>query len=182
MLELTGKISGASVGFDGKIQITLDINEEDVIRAGYDKYKEYENIDIKIQKHREQKSKEANAYFHALARQIAAALAVPFAQAKNMLIYRYGQPELLDDGSQLTYVSPAPVEFMMTYEAVHTYPIGRDGDNTIYAVYRGVRNYSKEEMSRLIDGTVSEALLLNIDVLTTSKIKEMKDNWKPDKA
>jgi hypothetical protein len=162
------------------MSITIDVNEDEVVRNGYDKYKQYSCIDIKIQKHREQKSKEANAYFHALARQIAAVLTVPFAQAKNMLIYRYGQPELLEDGSQLTYVSPAPVDFMMNYEAIHTAPIGTDGENTIYAVYRGVRSYSKAEMSQLIDGTVMEAIQLGVDVYPTSKINEIKENWKPD--
>jgi len=182
MLELTGRISGVAVGFDGKIHLTLDINEEEVIRSSYDKYKEYERIDIKIQKHREQKSKEANAYFHALARDIAHSLAVSFAQAKNMLICRYGQPELLEDGSQLTYVTSAPVEYMMNYELLHTTPVGYDGENTIYAVYRGVRSYSKDEMSKLIDGTVSEAMQLGIDVYPTSRITEMKERWRPEKA
>lgn len=179
MLELTGCISGVTIGLDGKMHLTLDVNEEDILRAGYDKYKEIQALDIKIQKHREQKSKEANAYFHALARQIAAALTVPFAQAKNMLICRYGQPELLEDGSQLTYMSPAPVEFMMQYEALHTTPIGYEGDKTIYAVYRGTHTYSKEEMSQLIDGTVSDAMQLGIDVYPASKINEIKEQWKP---
>jgi len=181
MLEITGKITGVSFDLEGKLHLTLEINEEDVIRNSYDKYKKYDCLDIKIQKHREQKSKEANAYFHVLAREIAQALTIPFAQAKNILICRYGQPELLDDGSQLIYVSSAPVEFMMNYEPLHTTPIGFDGDKTIYAVYRGVRSYSKEEMSKLIDGTVSEALQLGIDVYPQSKLNEIKDNWKPDK-
>lgn len=182
MLELTGKISGVAIDFNGKIHLTMDVNEEEVVRNGYDKYKEYECLDIKIQKHREQKSKEANAYFHALARQIASAVTIPFAQAKNMLICRYGQPELLDDGSQLTYISPAPVDFMMSYEALHTTPIGYEGEHTVYAVYRGVRSYSKDEMSKLIDGTVSDAMQLGVDVYPKSKINEMKENWKPDKT
>lgn len=182
MLELTGKIAGVAIELDGRIHLTLDVNEEEVIRNGYDKYKKYERLDIKIQKHRERKTKEANAYFHVLARQIANAVTIPFAQAKNMLICRYGQPELLDDGSQLTYVSSAPVEFMMSYEALHTTPIGYEGENTVYAVYRGVRSYSKDEMSKLIDGTVSDAMQLGIDVYPKSKINEIKGNWKPDKS
>lgn len=182
MLELTGNISGVAIGLDGKIHLTIDVNEEESIRAGYDKYKEIPVLDIKIQKHREHKSKEANAYFHALARQIATVLTVPFAQAKNMLICRYGQPETLEDGTQLTYMSPAPVEFMMQYEPLHTTPVGYEGDQTIYAVYRGVHTYSKEEMSQLIDGTVSDAMQLGIDVYPASKIKEIEENWTPGKG
>ena len=50
MLDLTGKLTGASVDFNGKISITLEINEEEAIKNGYDKYNGYECVDVKIQK------------------------------------------------------------------------------------------------------------------------------------
>jgi len=182
MLDLTGKVVGAAINLEGKFILSLEINEEDSIKASYDKYKEMQKVDIKIQKHREQKSKEANAYFHLLANEIAKATNMSFAQAKNTLICRYGQPELLEDGSQFVYSSPAPVDFMMSFEGMHTTPIGYDGEQTLYAVYRGVHSYSKEEMSQLIDGTVSEALQLGIDVYPTSKVESIKRNWTPSKS
>lgn len=184
MLELTGRIIGASISLDGTVKLELKINEEDVIRNSYDNYKDIDNLDIKIQRHREQKSKEANAYFHFLAHEIAGVLATPFAEIKNSLISRYGQPELLEDGNQLMYSSPAPVDFMMKQEAIHTAPVGYDDTTgqTLYAVYRGVHTYSKEEMGRLIDGTVSEAMQLGIDVYSSSRINEMKDRWRPGKT
>ena len=98
-----------------------------------------------------------------------------------MLICRYGQPELLEDGSQLTVSSQAPVAYMMNFEAIHTTPVAYDGENTVCAVYRGVRNYSKDEISKLSDGTVSEALQQGIDIYPTSKLNEIKNNWNPEK-
>jgi methyl-accepting chemotaxis protein len=40
----------------------------------------------------------------------------------------------------------------------------------------------KDEMGKLIDGTVSDAMQLGIDVYPTSKINEIKEKWRPEKA
>lgn len=43
----------------------------------------------------------------------------------------------------------------------------------VYRVIRGTHTYNTYEMSKLIDGTVSEAKELGIETITTTEIEEM---------
>lgn len=42
---------------------------------------------------------------------------------------------------------------------------------------RGSHTYNTAEMSKLIDGTVSEAKELGIETMTPDQIEEMKQKW-----
>ena len=42
---------------------------------------------------------------------------------------------------------------------------------------RGSHTYNTDEMSKLIDGAVSEAKDLDIETLTPNQIREMKERW-----
>ena len=47
----------------------------------------------------------------------------------------------------------------------------------VYYVMRGSHTYDTKEMSRLIDGTVSEAKELGIETMTPNEIERMKQQW-----
>ena len=85
MLSRTGRISKVTTDINGNMQLILDINEPEALRIGFDRYHD-RNIDIKIADHKQAKSNEANAYFHALTREIAAALTVSFQEANRNLM------------------------------------------------------------------------------------------------
>ena len=108
-MEVTGKVVGAAVDFDtGHIRVTFDINETDKVKTEYDKIKQYDKLKIKAVRYTRKRSLDANAYFHVLVGKIAEALTMSKAKAKNILICKYGQPQLLPDGALMIYNTNAP--------------------------------------------------------------------------
>lgn len=136
-------------------------------------------IDASIRKGK--RSLSANSYFHVLVGKIADSQTISKAKAKNILISKYGQPQLLDDGSPMVYKTNAPVEYMMEQEAIHAIPVKYSEEQgkevVFYKIYRGSSTYNTEEMSKLIDGTVADAKELGIETLSPSEIARMKALW-----
>ena len=177
-MELTGKAVGASLDFDtNHFRITFDVNESDVVRSEYDKIKQYDKLKIKAVRYTQKRSLDANAYFHVLVGKIADSLTISKARAKNVLICKYGQPQLLPDGNIMVYKTNAPEEFMWEQEAIHCIPVKYDGNATFYKVYRGSHTYDTKEMSILIDGTVADAKELGIETMTPAELAEIKARW-----
>lgn len=177
-MEFTGKIAGINVDWQtGRYAVTFTCNEPAAVKQNFDKLKDIEILDIKAVKHRKKRSLDANAYFHVLVGKIAEVLTISKAKAKNMLICRYGQPQLLPDGAPMIYKTNAPEEFMWEQENLHAIPIRYDGKATFYRIYRGSHTYDTKEMSLLIDGTVMEAKELGIETMTPAELAEMKARW-----
>ncbi len=177
-MELTGKAVGAFLDLDSnRFRITFEVNENEVVKAEYDKLKGYEKLKIKAVRYTQRRSLDANAYFHALVGKIADALTISKAKAKNVLICKYGQPQLLPDGSIMVYKTNAPEEFMWEQESIHAIPVKYEEKATFYKIYRGSHTYDTKEMSVLIDGTVADAKELGIETATPAEIAEMKERW-----
>lgn len=177
-MELTGKAVGASLDFDtNRFRITFEVNENDIVKAEYDKLKSYDKLKIKAVKYTQRRSPDANAYFHVLVGKIADALTISKAKAKNVLICKYGQPQLLPDGDIMVYKTNAPEEFMWEQESIHAIPVKYEEKATFYRIYRGSHTYDTKEMSVLIDGTVADAKELGIETATPAEIAEMKERW-----
>ena len=137
----------------------------------------FDDLSVEMKKYRAKRSLDANAYFHVLVGKIADTLTISKAKAKNMLICRYGQPQLLPDGSIMIYKTNAPEEFMWEQEAVHAIPVRYEEKATFYKIYRGSHTYDTKEMSLLIDGTVADAKELGIETMTPAELAEMKARW-----
>lgn len=177
-MELTGKAVGASLDFDtNRFRITFEVNENDIVKAEYDKLKSYDKLKIKAVKYTQRRSLDANAYFHVLVGKIADALTISKAKAKNVLICKYGQPQLLPDGDIMVYKTNAPEEFMWEQESIHAIPVKYEEKATFYRIYRGSHTYDTKEMPVLIDGTVADAKELGIETATPAEIAEMKERW-----
>lgn len=177
-MELTGKAVGASLDFDtNRFRITFEVNENDVVKSEYDKLRGYDKLKIKAVRYTQRRSLDANAYFHVLVGKIADALTISKAKAKNVLICKYGQPQLLPDGSIMVYKTNAPEEFMWEQESIHAIPVKYEEKATFYKIYRGSHTYDTKEMSVLIDGTVADAKELGIETATPTELAEMKERW-----
>lgn len=175
-METTGRLTSVTKDIlSGKLNVTFQINTEPVEELNV--LGQMEQIDIKADKHRKKRSLDANAYFHVLVGKIAEKMIVSKARMKNILICMYGQPEVLPDGSNLIYKTNAPVEYMMELESIHSIPVKYVDDATFYKIYRGSHTYDSYEMSKLIEGTVAEAIEKGIDVKTPDEIKRMVSAW-----
>jgi hypothetical protein len=175
-METTGRLTSVTKDIiSGKLNITFQIDTAPV--DDLNALAQMEIIDIKADKHRKKRSLDANAYFHVLVGKIADKMTISKAKAKNILITKYGQPELLPDGSPLIYKSNAPVEYMIELESIHSIPVKYVEDATFYKIYRGSHTLDSKEMSILIEGSVADAKELGIDTMTPNQIQRMVAAW-----
>jgi hypothetical protein len=182
-MEFTGKVAGINQDYmSGKFTITFTVNERSAVTEGFDKIKDVEKLDIKAVRHYDARSSDANKYFHKLCRFLANALTISEARCKNILISRYGQPQLIDDEPML-YKTNAPVSYMLELQEPHTMCCGSKIENDkevyFYRVYRGSHTYNTAEMSILIDGTIAECKEQGIETIPPDELERMIGRWKP---
>ena len=176
-MEFIGDIKGISNDYiTGEINITFATNEKNILTE-YEKLKDCKKLHIKVGKFAAKRSLTANAYFHVLVGKISESVTISKAKAKNILICKYGQPQLLQDGSAMIYKTNAPVEFMLEQESIHSIPVKYLDDATFYKIYRGSSTYNTAEMALLIDGTVADAKELDIDTVSPKELQRMKERW-----
>lgn len=175
-METTGKLISMTRDIvNRKLNITFQIDTEPVEELN--DLGKLNEIDIKAEKHKKKRSLDANAYFHVLVGKIAEKVTISKAKAKNILISKYGQVELLPDGSPFIYKTNAPVEYMMELENIHSIPVKYTDEATFYKIYRGSHTYDSYEMSKLIEGTVADAKEQGIDTMTPAEIERMVSAW-----
>lgn len=134
--------------------------------AWYDAQDKEKPFEIIAKVFRLRRSKDANAYFHVLCGKIADRLGTSKTEVKNRMIALYGQPEIIDGALDFVIVrADKPVE---KFAEIHLQPTAqtKELNGKLYRVYINMRHtgrndrddgYSTEEMSKLIDGTISEA-------------------------
>lgn len=182
-MNTTGKLVSLSRDIASKklmVSFIIDTEPVDDLNA----LAQIEKIDITAERHKERRSLDANAYFHVLVGKIAEVDVRSKAWTKNLMICRYGQPELLPDGSPMVYKTNAPYEYMMELETLHTIPVKFSEENGqevgFYKIYRGSHTYDSYEMSKLIEGTVAEAKERGIETLTPRELERMTKAWRSD--
>ena len=130
-------------------------------------------VDVTIKKWRERRSLNANAYFHVLTDKLRQALHISFSECKNHLITSYGQIEYIND-EPVVIKTNIPADVMAQNETLHCKPIHvEDADAFFYRVYRGTHTYNSQEMALLIDGTIAECKLQDIETLTPDELKRL---------
>lgn len=172
MYELTGKIQSLALDFNtGKPLLTLLINEKSDAGACFDKLHGVEKIAVKIDKYREKRSLNANAYAWKLISEIADGLRSSKDEIYLKMLKRYGQSEVI---SVLAHIPLAG--FVKYYEEMgETTLNGKDFKH--YKVFKGSSEFDTREMSIFIDGIVSEAQGLGLQTKTPAQIAEMKSLW-----
>ena len=171
---MNGKIVDIIQTFEQKFRVTFEVDAVDEINGLEG------DVSINVKKVRGNRSLNANAYFHLLVGKIAEKNHTSKAYAKNLLLARYGQEEIINGERYIiSALSSIP---MAEREDIHVKAIGYGFTNgkefTHYCVLRGSHEYDSKEMSVLIDGTVEEAKELGIETMTPAEIERMKSLWK----
>lgn len=154
--------------------LTFEVDE----CPNYDDTKDKE-LDIQIKTYREKRSLNANAYFHVLVGKIAEVAGQSHTEVHNYLISEFGcmnsevQNIIMDDD-----VPWMKLDTIHLRPTTHTRLMDNGKLYRIYLVMRGSHTYDTKEMSRLIDGTVSEAKELGIETLPPDELERMKTTWK----
>lgn len=142
------------------------------------------DLRISVEKWRDERSKDANAYFHVLCDRIADERTIigdtcSKTKAKNEMITSYGQPVKAKSGAFETWKTNVPPEEMIEREFIHAKLVKvEEGGIYWYRIYRGSSTYDTKEMAILINGTISEAVELGIDPKPKDEIERFLERWK----
>ena len=171
---MVGRIVECSRSLTGNLRVTFEVDSLDELRGMEDK-----EITLEAKISRNKRSLNANAYFHVLVGKIAEKLHISKQRAKNILLGKYGQREILDQGPMI--VTIIETVDMLEREDIHCVPVGHGvvkGKNfTHWAVLKPSHEYDTREMAALIDGTIEDAKELEIETMTPAEIERMKASW-----
>ena len=120
-----------------------------------------------------------NDYFHVLVGKMASVLRVTANEVKNQMISDYGQINRLEDGSLDWSVKPPTFNWLKSvnhYQPTDRYVLNKGQKCPVYIVMRGSHTYNTQEMSVLIDGTISEAKELGIETATPDELARMREH------
>ena len=176
-MEVQGKIIGLKPDFVmHRPIITLELTRQDNL-GDYSSLKDEELLDIKISKHREKRSKQANAYCWELLTKISEIIG-----STKEDVYR-------------EYICQKGIyrEITINNDAVNTFthlwqerglgwicePFEKGEKESIIYAYYGSSSYNTKQMSDFIDYVVQEAKGLGIPTETPDEIAKMKAMWVP---
>lgn len=178
-MEFKGQLKGISRDWlSGKFQIIFE-TDLDVTRH-IDSIRDIV-LTITAKKYSKKRSMEANAYYWKLASELADKLGVSKPYLHNLLLRRYGQPEIID-GKLVYLVLPdsdsgtRKADEAETYHIRPTAQVKEGSDGLMYRTYimlRGSSTYDTAEMSRLIDGLISECKEQGIETLPPEELQRM---------
>ena len=161
-MEFTGKIRALAKDLvTGKWNLQVELNEEaqevrELIR--------HEKLDIKLKRHKDKRSLDANAYYWVLLTKLARVHGWTNDEAHNRLLRRYGQIERVD-GNLIAVYLPDTEETendVLSKVEYHLKPlpktvVTRDGEiKRVYILLRGSSTYNTEEMAQLISGLIQD--------------------------
>ena len=171
---MEGRIAELSRSIEGKPRVTFEVDTFDELRGMEEK-----DLTIEVRIRRQKRSQNANAYFHVLVGKIADRLQISKARAKNIMLGKYGQREITNEGPLI--ISIINSVDMAEREDIHTQPIGYGEagghDFVHYAIIKPSHLYDTQEMAHLIDGTVEDAKELGIETLSENEIRRMEAAW-----
>lgn len=173
---MKGRLIDLSLGLNRKQRITIEVDSD--FREKYERLKDTE-LDIEIKKHREIRSKSANAYFHVLVNKIAAEGGGSDDAVKKRLVCGYGALAKDEDGLTVGFKLPASVNVDTIYPYVKCFDSREEGGKLFncYLVYKQTRYMDSKEMARLIDGAIEVAQEMGIETDTPEQLAKYREEW-----
>ena len=190
-MEFTGRfVGGLRIDVDSRrMEMTVQCDRDD-IGGEWDDLRKNERLVFSVKEYKRKRSLDANAYYWVLVTKLAKVLNLSKPHLHNILLRRYGQPEIID-GQMIFLVLPDSESGTRKADEAETYHIrptsqvktGVDGKMyRTYVMLRGSSTYNTAEMSELIDGLVSECKEQGIETLPEEELKRMmqmyEQNWR----
>ena len=174
---MQGTLIDLVLSLDGRQRLTVELNGDfqDDFRALKESL-----CDITIKKHREKRSRNANAYFHVLINKIAKVQKSSDEEIKKRLVVEYGALARDEDGQIIGVMLPEKVNVDRIYKYNRQYDtkVMNGKRYCCYLLYKETHEMDTKEMARLIDGAVYEAKELGIETLTPQELGRMKNEWR----
>ena len=173
---MRGRLVDIVVGCNRKQRVTIELDRD--FREEFDRLHGQE-LDVEIKKHREKRSKDANAYFHVLVNKIAAERGGKDDDVKRQLVVEYGALDRDEDGTVIGFKLPASVNVDKIYPYVRCFDTREENGKLFkcYLVYKHTSDMDSKEMARLIDGAIETAQELGIVTDTPEQLARYKEDW-----
>lgn len=173
---MRGRLVDLTIGLNRKQRVTVELDRD--FREDFDRLKDQE-LDVEIKKHREKRSKSANAYFHVLVNRIAAEEGGSEEEVKKRLVCNYGPLAKDEDGLTVGFKLPASVNVDTIYPYVKCFDVREENGKLFrcYVAYKRTRYMDSKEMARLIDGAIEVAQELGIETDTPEQLARYKEEW-----
>lgn len=127
--------------------------------------------DVKINKHREKRSLNANAYLWKLVTEIGNILNKSKEEVYLQMLIDYGQSEMISILSEIN------VNGYFKYYKLAGTSILNGKEFNHYKIYKGSSEYNTKEMSILLEGAVQEAKNLGIKTKEDYEIEKLIEEW-----
>lgn len=174
---MRGRLVDMSIGMNRKYRVTVELDID--YREQFDQLREHE-LDIEIKRHRERRSRDANAFCWALCAMIGNAMYPPVPKED---VYRRAIREVGE-------YEPLPLK----EEAVSTFQERWQGKGTgwfaeviddsklpgykLVFAYYGSSTYDTKVMSRLIDHLIDETEQMGLTIpLSRKEVDRLKETW-----
>lgn len=178
MYELTGSISDMSIDFKtGNPKLVLTLNEKQSAMNLFDELNEVEKLSIKIGKHREKRSLDANAYCWVLLDKLAAKLKTPKEELYKEEIRKIGGVS-----TTVCVINKAVESLCKGWERnglgwqTETFTSKIDGCTNVI-LYYGSSTYDTEQMNNLISNIVQDCEAQGIETKTPNEIANLISLW-----
>ena len=153
----------------------IEIPEDDIKMAT-----EWKNgAEITINEFKYQRSASANAYFHLLVHKIAEKMRIGNDECKVRMNLEYGSPKMLDEKTLFAVQVPKGANVTDIYPYAKWVKDVTDNGvvKDVYIFYKRTHTLNTKEMSRLIDGVISEAQQLGIETITPAEKEKLIKLW-----
>lgn len=127
--------------------------------------------DVKINKHREKRSLNANAYLWKLVTEIGNVLNKSKEEVYLQMLIDYGQSEMV------SILSEIDVKGYFKYYKLAGTSILNGKEFNHYKIYKGSSEYDTKEMSILLNGVVQEAKNLGIKTKDDIELERLVEEW-----
>ncbi len=136
-----------------------------------------ERLDVEIKKHRNKRSLDANAYYWTLVGKIGSVTGASKNHVHNVMLDRYGELDRMPDGGLIPFCIRDDIDYL-EFPYPHLKPTQKTlakGDKLYrwYYQIKGSSEYDTREMSRLIDGLISECKEMGIETLPPQELERM---------
>ena len=178
-MQFTGKVADVSIDFNSKQpKITFIINEKDAL-SQVDEIKDIEKLSIEAKQYRNQRSLDANAYFHVLVNKLARKLGTSDSEMKIRMNLEYGTIALNKDGTKTGIKVPYGTDVSLFYPYFKKFGECEENGMTWekYLAYKQTHTLDTKEMAQLIDGVVSECKENGIETLPKEELESLLKGW-----
>ncbi|MGN0744359.1 MAG: hypothetical protein ACI4MZ_03705 [Christensenellales bacterium] len=129
-------------------------------------------LSLEVKQYREQRSLDANAYFHVLVSKIADVDYQSIDDVKRQLVCDYGTVAFI-----ARIPASANLDEIYKYSKLIGESKGTKEPCNDWYIFKPTHTLDSKEMSRLIEGTVQEAQQLGIETKTPKEIAELTSLW-----